>query len=130
MRSPIAPPPITSAVHSGTGRASALAARFSACTAVAAGSVSAAARTSMPSGSSMTALAAVATRSAKPPGRCMPIIVRLAQRLLRPCTQYSQAPQLMIGFTVTRRPLPGPSRISPASSWPRMSGGTRRGSWP
>ena len=61
-----------------------------ACTAVAAGSVSAAARTLMSCGMSMTLPAAVVTKSAKPPARVIPIIVRLAQRLSRPCLQYSQ----------------------------------------
>ncbi len=39
-------------------------------------------------------------RSAKAPGRVMPTIVRLAHRLLRPCTQNSQVPQVISGFAV------------------------------
>ena len=60
----------------------------------------------------------------------MPIIVRFAQRLLRPCTQYSQLPQVTSGLPVTRRPVPSPATTVAANSWPRIIGGTRRGSWP
>ncbi len=127
---PIAPPPSTSTRHSGSGRTRARAAMWIACNAVAAGSVSAAARVLMSCGMSMTLREAVVMNSANPPARVIPIIVRLAQRLSRPCLQYSHVPHVMSGLTVTRRPFPGPSRMRPASSCPRMSGGTRRGSWP
>ena len=50
----MAPPPITRTWHSGTGRTSERMAVLIACTAVAAGSVSAAARDDIPSGSSIT----------------------------------------------------------------------------
>ncbi len=38
--------------------------------------------------------------SANAPGRLMPTMVRWAQRLLRPCTQYSQMPQVISGLPV------------------------------
>jgi len=90
----------------------------------------AASRVPIVCGMSMTLDAAVVISSANAPERVIPIIVRLAQRLSRPCLQYSQAPQTISGLTVTCRPAPGPSRISPASSCPRISGGGRRGSRP
>jgi hypothetical protein len=34
----------------------------------------------------------------------MPTIVRLAHRLLRPCTQYSHTPQVISGLPVQRVP--------------------------
>jgi hypothetical protein len=37
----------------------------------------------------------------------MPIIVRLAQRLLRPCAQNSQWPQVISGLTVTGQNFAG-----------------------
>ena len=60
--------------------------------------------------------AAVVISSANPPARVMPIIVRFAHRLSRPCTQYSQRPHVISGLTVTRRPSPGPSTTRAESS--------------
>jgi hypothetical protein len=64
----------------------------------------------------------------------MPTIVRLAHRLLRPCTQYSQVPQVMSGLPVKRVPTSKPgaadAAMAPTNSWPSTRPGLRRGSWP
>ncbi len=129
-KSPTDPPPKTKARVSLSGRYAALAARLTAWSAVAAGSVRAACAGSISSGMGIRLRAGSAMRSAKAPALYMPIRSRCAQRFWRPPRQSSHWPQVMSGLSTARPPVPGPSTTVPAASWPRISGGTRRGSCP
>ena len=84
---PIAPAPITSVRASAKGRTSARSAKASAWITVAAGSVKAAARSEIESGTGIKHWRGTAKRWAKAPGRLMPIIVRFEHRLVRPSAQ-------------------------------------------
>ncbi|MCY1520089.1 hypothetical protein D9M68_548600 [compost metagenome] len=127
---PMAPPPTTSARASANGRKSARCASATPCKAVAAGSVSAAAAAGMSCGTGIRQRSGMAMNSANAPGRVMPTMPRSLHRLLRPCTQKSHRPQWISGFPVTRWPARLPPTSVPTNSWPRISGGLRRGSCP
>ena len=101
---PIAPPPNIKMRHSWIGRSRARIDKLIACTAVAAGSVNAAASRLSPSGTAMSEPAGMLIYSANAPGLVMPTMVRLAHKLFLPCKQYSQCPQVIRGLPVTLWP--------------------------